>query len=333
MTVTALMDVEDLIAPEADDVARDCAEILSQEGVPVTFCVVGEKARLLRQRGRHDVIAAMRGHDIGLHTDFHSAHPTIAEAMGTRGWEEGAAEALRMERPGSEAVEEVFGRPPSCWGGPGNTWGPQVCSALTRLAIPAFVYAHTQVPDGGVHRFAGCIAYPNGPSLNDGDYHDDAEAERQRDLLRDRLNADMAAGATWRQVFLGHPTRILHEEFWDASNFGHGANPHRNLWKPARQKSPEDFSRAMGNFRRAARLLGSMPGIELRTVREMNDRLQKARTSQLSVDERAEVWPQIKRNLQGMSGWPILPRDFSVGNILDLTRSQLHTLRRFVLAG
>src|SRR5690242_21329348 len=109
MYVTALMDVEDLVAPESDDVARDCAEILLEEGVPVTFCVVGEKARLLLQRGREDVIAAMKQHDIGLHTDFHSVHPTIAEAMAVRDWKEGVAEAIRREKPGVESIEQVFG--------------------------------------------------------------------------------------------------------------------------------------------------------------------------------------------------------------------------------
>ena len=330
MSVTVFMDVEDLVALESDDVARDCAEILSQEGVPATFCVVGEKARLLLQRGRDDVISAMARHDIGLHTDFHSVHPTIAEAMADRDWDEGVAEAERMERPGAEAIERVFGRPPSCWGGPGNTWGPQVCEALTRIGIPAFVYAHTEIPEGGVHRFAGCIAYPNGPSLNDGDYHDDAKAELQSERLALRVNAETAAGARWQQVFLGHPTRLLHEEFWDAGNFAQGANPCRDKWKPARQKSPEDLRRALANFRRAARMLGSLPGIEIRTLSEMNVEFQSAATSSISPLEREAVWPRIERNLQGMKGWPIFPPDFSADNIAALTYTRLNTLRRFV---
>ncbi len=328
MFVTVFMDVEDLISPESDDVARDCASILAEEGVQATLCVVGEKARLLRHRGRNDVIAAMRQHDIGLHTDFHSVHPTIAEAMAVRNWNEGVTEALRREQPGVVAIEQVFDSTPSCWGGPGNTWGPQVCGALTQLGIPAFVYAHTRVPEGGVHRFSECIAYPNGPGLTDGLYHDDAASVRERDALAARLRADVASGAVWQQVFLGHPTRILHDEFWDAPNFARGANPARSDWTAARQKPRTDIDRALKNLRLAAAMLRSLPGIELRTVREMNAELQTAPTSSLSIQERAQVWPEIESNLTGMKGWPILPRDFDVANIVELTHARLTTLQR-----
>ena len=329
MAVTAFMDVEDLIAPEADDIARDCAQILLEEGVQVTFCVVGEKARLLRQRGRLDVIAALREHDIGLHTDFHSVHPTIAEAMAVRDWEDGVAEALERERPGIGAIEQVFGAAPSCWGGPGNTWGPQVCGALTQLGIPAFVYAHTLIPEGGLHRFSDCIAYPNGLSLSDGNYQNDAVAEWERDLLADRLQADADAGVNWQQVFLGHPTRILHEEFWDAPNFARGANPPREEWKPARRKSQPDLDRALANFRRAVQMLRSLPGIELRTIRQMNTVLESTPATALNAEEQSNVWPRIQANLETMKTWPIMPPDFDVANILALTRARLNTLQRY----
>jgi len=88
--------------------------------------------------------AAMRQHDIGLHTDFHSVHPTIAEAMADSQLGEGSAEAERRERTGCEAIERVFGMSPPCWGDR-NTWGPQVCEALQRLGSSLFVYAHTQI--------------------------------------------------------------------------------------------------------------------------------------------------------------------------------------------
>ena len=81
MYATLLMDVEDLIDPESDDIAKICAEILLEEGVQATMCIVGEKARLLRKRRRVDVIEALSKHDIGYHTDLHSVHPTIAEFL------------------------------------------------------------------------------------------------------------------------------------------------------------------------------------------------------------------------------------------------------------
>src|SRR5579871_5950821 len=239
------MDVEDLVAEEADDIAKTCAEILLEEEVRATLCVVGEKARLLAQRGRTEVIAALKAHDIGVHTDLHSVHPTIAEFLGDKGWEDGVAEALRRERPAVEAIQEVFGVIPSCWGGPGNTWGPQICEAMRRLGVPAFVYSHTRIPGGGVHRFAGLLAYPCGRSMRDGSYHDAAEAAHDRERITAQLAEDVAAGVYWQEVFMGHPTRILHQAFWDAPNFALGANPPRSAWVPAPRKSPADLERAL----------------------------------------------------------------------------------------
>ena len=328
MYVTLLMDVEDLIAPEADDIARTCADILAEEGVRITMCIVGEKARLLARRGRADVIAALRQHDLGVHTDFHSVHPTIAEYLGDKGWEDGVAEALTRERPGIEAIRDVFGVEPSCWGGPGNTWGPQIGAAIRQLGVPAFVYAHTRVPQGGVHRFTDILAYPGGRALSDGRYHDDALAAEDRARLCRELQTDREAGVFWQEVFIGHPTRILHESFWDAANFADGANPPRDTWQPAPRKPQADLDRALKNFRESVRTLKALPGIELRTIREMNALLAEAPSAPLTEAEQTRIWPEIEKNLRGMTGWPILPRHFDVSRILAATRAQLPTLQR-----
>src|SRR5262249_17358129 len=150
-----------------------------------------------------------------------------------------------------------------CWGGPGNTWGPQICEAMRQLGVPAFVYAHTAVPGGGVHRFGGILAYPGGRSLNDGAYHDHAQAQEKRNRLAQQLQQDAAAGLFWQEVFRGHPTRILHTEFWDAPNFAFGANPPRDAWQPVRRKSQADLDRALINFREAICMIRALPELHL----------------------------------------------------------------------
>jgi hypothetical protein len=329
MYATVLMDIEDLVAPEADDIAATCANILHEEGVTATFCIVGEKARLLRERGRSDVIAALKRHDIAFHTDLHSVHPTIAEYLAVRNWEQGVDEALRREAPGVQAICDVFGVSPSCWGGPGNTWGPAICEAIGRQGLPAFAYTHTRVPEGSVHRFAGVIAYPDGPSLDDGMYQDDEVNRQGLAKLQSKLEDDVRRGLFWQQIFIGHPTRILHERFWDDPNFAHGANPPRSEWKPAPRKSQAALDRALVNFRHAARTIKSLPGIELRTIREMNELLSRAPTTTLTRAEQKQVWPTIERNLRAMAGWPILPRDIDLSAICEQTHQLLPTLERF----
>jgi hypothetical protein len=69
-------DTEDYILPPSDDAAKRLADFLTAEGLHATFKVVGEKARTLERRGRNDVIASLRNHDIGYHANTHSQHPT-----------------------------------------------------------------------------------------------------------------------------------------------------------------------------------------------------------------------------------------------------------------
>src|SRR5215467_3998336 len=95
-------DTEDYILPASDDAALHIADFLTHEGVRATFKVVGEKARTLERRGRGDVIAALKQHEIGYHSNFHSVQPTPALYSSNLGWDDGIAEFNRRERPGYE---------------------------------------------------------------------------------------------------------------------------------------------------------------------------------------------------------------------------------------
>ncbi len=330
MVVTFLLDVEDIVAPEADDIARDVAIILTEEGVQATFCVVGERVRQWMQRGRYDVLDALKGHDIGSHTDFHSVHPTVLEYLQGLGWEDGVAEAVRREQPAIMAIREAFGCDPSCWGGPGNTWGPQVTGALAELNVPAVVYAHTRVPSGEPHRFLDLLAYPSGHYAGDGEYHDHEAALKNRRRLVAELEADLASGRRWTEVFLGHPTRILHHEFWDGTNFVAGANHHREEWKPPRRKTASELEAALDSLRQTVRTVLSVPGIELRTIREMNSILATWDARPLTEEEVQGVTSDIERNVRGMSRWVILPPDTPTDDIWLLTSERLCTLRELM---
>ena len=120
---TLMFDVEDLCWPASDDIALDLAGILTRNQVQGTFFVVGEKARLWRSRGRTDVIASLAPHDVALHTNLHSIHPTVSEYLAPCGWEDGVAEAVDLmarallhDQPASLVRREVYGpdaQPPS----------------------------------------------------------------------------------------------------------------------------------------------------------------------------------------------------------------------------
>ena len=83
--VVLWFDTEDYLLKADDEAILRNATFLTQEGLKGTFKVVGEKARVLEQRGRTDVIAALKKHEIGFHSNFHSVHPTPAQYLSALG--------------------------------------------------------------------------------------------------------------------------------------------------------------------------------------------------------------------------------------------------------
>src|SRR5450755_1007899 len=143
--VALWFDTEDYIEPTADDAALRIAHDLTELGVRAAFKVVGEKARVLEQRGRWDVIRALALHDIGYHSNFHSIPPAPSVYLLDLGYVEGAAEFGRRERPGALDVQRIFGVRPSCYGQPGSSWAPQSNAALRRMGISVYLDEGSQV--------------------------------------------------------------------------------------------------------------------------------------------------------------------------------------------
>lgn len=333
MYVTLLLDVEDVVTPAADDYTREVALALTAEGVSATFCIAGMRAEQWRERGRTDVVDALAPHDVGYHSYGHSLHPTVAEYLAPLGWEDGVEAAMRVEGPGVRAVEEICGRTPSCYGGPGNTWGPQVNAAMRALGVPAQVYAHTRAPGNDVHLLDGSICYPTGRYLGDSLYHDLVASRAAVSEAISGLRGDAAVGGQWREAFAGHPSRIFSEEFWDGPNFLRGAMPPREEWRPPRPKGADGAGAAIRGLREAVRRVRAAEGLELRTIREMNELYATADALSLSGDEMSAARRVAEANLRAMCGWVVLPEGFDGGNIPALTLERLPTLRRLRLRG
>jgi hypothetical protein len=49
-----------------DGIIKDLADIYSGEGVPANFRLIARRAALLKQRGREDVIAAVKRRPVGV---------------------------------------------------------------------------------------------------------------------------------------------------------------------------------------------------------------------------------------------------------------------------
>jgi WD40 repeat protein len=232
-------DTEDYLLPASDDAALRVADFLSRQGIRATFKVVGEKARTLQSRRRNDVIAALKKHEIGFHSNWHSTQPTPAMYASNLGWDEGVAEFERREGPGARDVERIFGVRPSCYGQPGSSWCPQSYGALKKWGM-VYLDAGSHVAlEGRPCFYAGVfnlyhLTHTIRADLNKPDELEKANARFA--LARKQLLAE--GGGVVSIVY--HPCEWVHKKFWDGVNFAKGANPPRAAWKLPPQKTAEE---------------------------------------------------------------------------------------------
>ncbi len=240
--VVLWFDTEDYILPASDDAALHIATFLTHENIRGTFKVVGEKARTLERRGRTDVIEALKKHEIGYHSNYHSVQPTPAAYLDALGWDDGVAEFDRRERPGFDDVRRIFGVAPSCYGQPGSSWAPQTLGAMKQWGMKVYLDAGRHVAlDGKPFYYCGLLNIyqianmPRTGLTNPGDLQ---ETESKFSEARKQLQAE--GGGLISIIY--HPCEFAHKEFWDGVNFRSGANPPREKWKLPAAKTPEETS-------------------------------------------------------------------------------------------
>jgi len=268
--VVLWFDTEDYILPQDDDAAKRLAELLTSLGVRATFKVVGEKARVLEARGRTDVIAALKRHDIGYHSNTHSQQPTIAVYLQHAGWEDGRAEFLRREAQGARDVRRIFGVTPVAYGQPGSAWAPQAYPALREMGIGMYLDEadHVGIDDqpfyyGGmlnVFKMRSNLArmeLKGGVSLAEGK----ARFTTSYDALR-------AKGGGTISIYY-HPNEWVHTEFWDGVNFRKGANPPRNEWQLPGTRPAAETEQAFRDFEQYVRFMKGLPGVRFVTATEL----------------------------------------------------------------
>src|SRR3954468_8588934 len=268
--VVLWFDTEDYILPQDDDATKRHAEMLTSLGVRATFKIVGEKARVLEARNRTDVIAAVKRHDIGYHSNTHSQQPTIAVCLQNAGWDEGRAEFVRREMQGARDVERIFGMKPVAYGQPGSAWAPQTYPALHDMGIRMYLDEadHVGIDDqpfyyGGmlnVFKMRSNLARMNlsgGASLAEGK----ARFTKAYDALRSR------DGGTISIYY--HPNEWVQTEFWDAVNFKRGANPPPDQWKRPGMRPPAETEQAFKDFEQYVRFMKDRPGVRFVTATEL----------------------------------------------------------------
>jgi hypothetical protein len=310
--VSVFMDVEDPVNPAADSAALDFASLFSEAGIRGSFCLTGDKCRTLLERGRLDVADAYRPHCLGLHTNGHSRHPSTMELLADLSFEDGCVAAFEEELKGFEAFQDLFGGSPTFWGGAGNTWSPEITDALKRLGIPAFSYALTAVPNHAVHRFNGLVALPQTVSVSEDAWTDDPNAGTKA------LERIQSFEGPWLGVFVGHPTRFRHVDYWDLAYYAGQTPPQPVL---TAEQPPERYEEAKGRLRsflKELQGLATVVGVDEALALPWNFRAPNER-------EHAFFRTHTAENIRNAARWPIhrpnLDPDLIVAKTLALEES------------
>ncbi len=268
MDIFLWFDTEDYLLPASDDAALRLANMLTTEGIRATFKVVGEKARTLERRGRHDVIDALKKHEIGYHSNWHSVHPTPAQYLSALGWDEGVEEFTRREGPGAQDVARIFGQQPSCYGQPGSSWGPQSFGAMRRMQIPVYL-------DAGSHInlnyqplwYGGVLTIFNLKYTLRADLGGKKDLEKAKSAFLAAKEEVLAGGGGAVHIYY-HPCEWVHEAFWDGVNFSNGANPPREEWKLPPQKTAQQTEIAFETFQSYVRWIKKQKNVRFLTARD-----------------------------------------------------------------
>lgn len=229
-------DTEDFVDPISDDILLDLCRVFSKHRLRVCFCLVTERARVLRDRRRWDVLDALRDHEVDSHTAFHSVHPTVTEYTEPLNWREGVEENLLREGEALDLLKEIC-QLEQIWSAikPGNSWAPQGIYAYRLLGIPTFGDGPLSLPRGRPAYYCGTMVMQYQISM-------------ERPVLEDRVDDLLAAIRESEDnellLLYAHPTMFGHSQFWDAVNFNHGRNQPWGDWIMPKRRSSEEYQQA-----------------------------------------------------------------------------------------
>jgi hypothetical protein len=313
-------DTEDYITPEADDALLGLLELLDSRGVRGIFKIVGEKARVLRARGRTDILRKLKRHEIGFHTNFHSVHPTVSEYCEPYGFRAGAEEFVRREGPGLEDLTRIAGMPGKCYGQAGYSWAPQAFPALKHWNIPVYLDVHDQVTlNRKPFWYGGLLNLTDLPGIMRMNLAENGLEEGIREF--DRVCGELSGEPAGLVSIYYHPCEFSCTAFWDGVNFNEGSNPPRGQWKPAPLRPAGEMKRYLQMLGKFIDYTLSRPDVEY-IVSEQVLTLETSRSGPLDAAE-------VIRLAKGITG----ELTYAVVNGYSLSAADLHSLFRNYLLG
>lgn len=260
-------DVEDFLSEPDHPVhllPLQFAEIMARHGLQGSFHILGEKVRFMERHNQKRVIEAVRQHDVSLHFDRGSVHPTTAEEVSHLDWFEGVDRVLFRELPGIQTLERVFGKC-SAITRHGSTYATQIAYAAGKMGKP-FFSSPFNLAGRNVAWFCNNLAIATGEGGSfDREYKDTPAFDKKLEAQNEYLRAQMGK-VDLVPLFGCHPLITIMEEFPDGINFIRGARPPREQWKAPVMIKGVSIPTIMANFERRIKGLSEFPGLEWTTT-------------------------------------------------------------------
>ena len=339
MDVILSFDTEDYVTPEAADAQKWWAEELTKRELRGSFQCVGEVIRGLIARERHDVIEALSAHEIGYHSDYHSAFPTHPVALENRSLSEGIEWVLRREAAGVASLVKTFGRVPVTYCSPGDSWTPATLLAMGLMGIK--VAAGYPVFEGW---YCGMLTKMYNLCIDR--YFKGYRGSDRELFIKDFEALEKTKGEGTAIVIFSHPTRLVTSEFWDRPFFKGADIPIREL-PAAPLRSEGDIQENKDRVCYWLDRLATKPGVRFidhatcyaercSKGRDLNKLLAECGLSPIQVGELPlrELEPETSGVASAMSrfrySWQIFPDDFTGEAIIEQGKRLLWTYQRSV---
>lgn len=289
-------DTEDPINPEADDALLRLARLYEKAGIQACYFMVGEKARMLRDRGRKDVLDALKKHEIDYHGNYAFEYPEPALVYGNRDpWDLALRKGRMYETPGIQDVAEICGQFPVATCQHQNNHSPATSVAMQQAGIRVWngglgapldtvgwvmgalvVGRHSRVVSSQGSWSKGFQYNPDRPRKRPSTMNPKAELK----AFQEQFDAQLAQGHSHVNI-LGHPTCWAMAEWWGWYEWSNafraagaegkaGLFPHGRRWERGITRSKGDSDAHFKWTEEAARWLAGRNDIRLSTFSQVH---------------------------------------------------------------
>lgn len=289
LDVALFFDVEDYFHPPesgSDDIIRLLAEMLDAEALRANFLFIAARARLLKERGRRDIINSLARHAIGVHT-LTGEHPCLPEYTAGKDWDTAVAVTREYEARAWEIIRDVFGRAPTCLSQHAQYGAPYVFPVANEFGVP-YVYGYPAAPPRfGLSWYANALNVPYVSPLSgldalpyfeigDESYSDSAYFDAALARLQQRISACLTSNQPYLTIFVAHPYHLRYMEFNDYWQYVNGVNIPRELWGVKnggpRRRTNAQMEVAWRNLRRLFQFIRRHEALNILTLPELQAR-------------------------------------------------------------